>query len=77
MKKQRYLMGRSIFLVFLFTAPVFGQDTEAALPSGEDVEAATPEEPEIPASQEVEINEDNYRQFMELRDANRQRDIIP
>ena len=45
-------MGLSIFMVFLFTAPVFGQDTEAALPSAEDVEAATPEEPEIPASQE-------------------------
>ncbi len=35
------------------------------------------EEPEIRAGQEVEINEDNYRQFMELKDPNLQREIIP
>jgi hypothetical protein len=46
----------------------------------QDVEPATPAEAgeaEPAADQEVEINEDNYRQFMELKDAMRQRTVLP
>jgi hypothetical protein len=32
---------------------------------------------EAPAGQEVEINEDNYRQFMELKDARQRRGVLP
>ncbi len=77
MIKRFYFAGLVVLLVNLFTPSVFAQDSEPALASDAEVEEAAPAEPEIPASQEVEINEDNYRQFMELRDANRQRDIIP
>lgn len=75
--KRIYFAVLVVLLVYLFTPSVFAQDSEPALASDAEVEEAAPAEPEIPASQEVEINEDNYRQFMELRDANRQRDIIP
>ena len=77
MMKRIYFAVLVVLLVYLFTPSGFAQDSQAALPSAAEVEDAAPAEPEIPASQEVEINEDNYRQFMELRDANRQRDIIP
>ncbi|MFC1701688.1 hypothetical protein ACFL1J_02945 [Pseudomonadota bacterium] len=77
MMKRIYFAVLVGLLVYLFTPSGFAQDSQAALPSAAKVEDAAPAEPEIPASQEVEINEDNYRQFMELRDANRQRDIIP
>ena len=77
MIKRFYFAGWVVLLVYLFMPSVFAQDSEPALPPGAEVEEAAPAEPEIPASQEVEINEDNYRQFMELRDVNRQRDIIP
>ncbi len=62
--------------VLLFALPVIGQENEDALPVPGDVEA-TPAAAGNPASQEVEINEDNYRQFMELKDANLQREVIP
>jgi hypothetical protein len=77
MKKQFYLAGLLTLCMLWLVPPVFSQENEAALPSAQGDEATAAEEPEVPASQEVEINEDNYRQFMELKDANRQRDIIP
>ena len=60
----------------LLALPVFAQDNEPALPSATGAGETVPEE-ETPAAQEVEISEDNYRQFMELKDAMRQRDVIP
>jgi hypothetical protein len=77
MKTQFYISGLLSLCVLLFVQPVAGQDNEPAPPSAKDVEASAPVEPETPASQEVEINEDNYRQFMELKDANLQREVIP
>src|SRR5210317_259422 len=67
----------SILVLVLLSPPLTAQENETA-PSPLPVdEEAAPAEPDGPAGQEVEINEDNYRQFMELKDAMRQRDIIP
>ena len=56
--------------VLLHTPPGFAQDDEAA-------EESESKNTNVPASQEVEINEDNYRQFMELKNARQQRNILP
>ena len=53
MNRQLQLTGLFCFLLILYFPLGFAQDGESDVPSG----------------QEVEINEDNYRQFMELRDA--------
>lgn len=45
--------------------------------SEETVQEVEPQDASAPAGQEVEINEDNYRQFMELRDARGQRNMLP
>lgn len=60
----------------VLASPVIAQDNEPTLPSATEAGETVPEE-EIPAAQEVEITEDNYRQFMELKDAMRQRNVIP
>ena len=58
--------------------PVYAQDVPPATqPSDGDSDNATSESGDVPPSQEVEINEDNYRQFMELKDARQQRDMLP
>ena len=77
MKRQTLVTGLWIVLTTVSALPALAQDKEPALPSAEDAEKTTTAEAEVPSSQEVEINEDNYRQFMELKDAMRQRDIIP
>lgn len=59
--------------VFLCAPSVFAQDDE---PVTEPVPETRTEKP-VPAGQEVEINEDNYRQFMELRDTRQQRNGLP
>ncbi|MDH4020260.1 MAG: hypothetical protein OEU84_11725 [Xanthomonadales bacterium] len=64
-------------LMVLLSMPVYAQDNEPVPPPETDPVETPAEDAEVPASQEVEINEDNYRQFMELKDANRQRNIIP
>ena len=74
MKIQTYIFGLLVILMTYALPPAFAQDSEPTLPSTEEAAVA---EPQAPASQEVEINEDNYRQFMELKDAMRQRNIIP
>lgn len=57
---------------------VYAQDAPPATqPSDVDSESTTSESADVPPSQEVEINEDNYRQFMELKDARQQRDMLP
>jgi len=48
--------------MFLYASAGFAQDEESEA---------------VPAGQEVEVNEDNYRQFMELKDARQQRDMLP
>ncbi len=74
MKIQTFTFSLLVALMACALPPAFAQDSEPTLPSTEETAVV---EPEAPASQEVEINEDNYRQFMELKDAMRQRDIIP
>jgi len=66
-----------VVTVLTSTIPVFAQDNEATPPAADKTEAANTEESRPSSSQEVEINEDTYRQFMELKDANRPGDIIP
>ncbi len=77
MKKWFQFISLLILVVILLTPPLFAQENEPTQPTVPNGEVATPAEPDTPAGQEVEINEDNYRQFMELKDAMRQRDIIP
>jgi hypothetical protein len=77
MKKWFQFVSLLVLALFLLTAPLIAQEKEPApLPVPVD-EVSTPAEEDSPAGQEVEINEDNYRQFMELKDAMRQRDVIP
>jgi hypothetical protein len=61
MIKHLRLTGLLVVLMSLYATSGFAQEVEA----------------EVPTDQEVEVNEDNYRQFMELRDALRQRNIMP
>ena len=66
-------------LAFLYAPAGFSQQDEAAATQSAeaDAEETVSENETAPAGQEVEINEDNYRQFMELRDARQQRDMLP
>jgi hypothetical protein len=77
MNMRLHIAGLLGIAVILISTAAFAQDEETALPSETDTGEATTDEPEIRAGQEVEINEDNYRQFMELKDPNLQRNIIP
>lgn len=79
-------MNKCFQLIRLLTIPVFlytpfglAQDKEpvSTPPMEAEVEETAPENTAKNVGQEVEINEDNYRQFMELRDARGQRNIIP
>ena len=69
---NRFLQSiAALFLILsLMATRGFAQDREPAPP-------AAAEEAETSADQEVEINEDNYRQFMELKDAMQQRTVLP
>jgi len=66
MKKHMKFIGLLTVSVVLYTPTGFTQEEESASKDNN-----------VPASQEVEINEDNYRQFMELRNARQQRNILP
>jgi hypothetical protein len=75
MKFNYQIAGLFALLTILYVSPGFAQDenTETAT----DPDASTGEANEVAADQEVEINEDNYRQFMELNDPRQQRNVIP
>jgi len=79
MNKQFQLISLLTILVFWYAPAGFAQDDETATTqaSGSDIEETAPEDEAVPAGQEVEINEDNYRQFMELKDARQQRNMLP
>ena len=77
MKNLLCLTLFSVLAMVSLTAPTLAQETSPAPPAADTAESKPAEEAEAPASQAVEINEDTYRQFMELKDANRQSDIIP
>ncbi|MGA9573427.1 MAG: hypothetical protein WBS20_05710, partial [Lysobacterales bacterium] len=77
MKKPIALTAILNILVLQFAPSVFAQEAQPAPSPADAAEKAAVEEAEAPSSQEVEINEDNYRQFMELKDAKQQRGIIP
>jgi len=62
----------------LCTASTFAQGEEATtLPSDTELEPPPTEDEAVRAGQEVEINEDNYRQFMELKDPRQQKSMLP
>jgi hypothetical protein len=77
MKKLLRLTALLAFIALFCASTVFSQDNQAAPTATDNTEDKTAAESSPPSSQEVEINEDTYRQFMELKDANRQGDIIP
>jgi hypothetical protein len=61
-------------LMCVYAVPVIAQDEETATLSGAEVEAS--ENTDV-LRQEVEVNEDNYRQFMELKDTRLQNNAFP
>ena len=67
MKEHMKIIGLLTVSVFVYTPTGFTQDEEESASKTSNV----------PASQEVEINEDNYRQFMELKNARQRRNILP
>jgi hypothetical protein len=73
-------MKRHLLIAFLLTGllfmsvPLAFAQQQKANPSAND--ANTDDNTQAPPGQEVEINEDNYRQFMELRDARLRRGIL-
>lgn len=87
MKSYLQIIGSLAILVFLYAyAPsAISQDltqdetqNEAPASSAEtQAESDLSEDTVAPASQEVDVNEDNYRQFMELKDARRWRGVFP
>jgi len=78
MKIHFQFTGLLVIAALLCTATTFAQDEEAAttLPQETEAEETSPENEAVRAGQEVEINEDNYRQFMELKDPRLQRDML-
>jgi len=74
MIKRFQLLGLFTVWAFLHATIGFAQEDESALPPATEIEET---KPEAPTGQEVEINEDNYRQFMELKDPLQQRTILP
>jgi len=77
MIKTFKLIGLLTISTLLYVPAGFSQDDESALPSQTESEGATAENADTPAGQEVEVNEDNYRQFMELKDVRQQRNMLP
>ncbi len=79
MKIHFQFTGLLVIAALLCTATTFAQDEEAAttLPQETEAEETSPENEAVRAGQEVEINEDNYRQFMELKDPRLQRSMLP
>ena len=67
MKEHVKFTGLLTISMMLYTPAGFTQD----------VEESASKDAKVPASQEVEINEDNYRQFMELKNARQQRNMLP
>jgi hypothetical protein len=74
MKRYLQISVMSALLVYLSSPVAFAQQEKPARPSED---AQSTENNETPSGQEVEINEDNYRQFMELKDARQRRGILP
>lgn len=72
MKQCKYFCN-ILFVLWVF--PSFSGMAQTV--TGAEDTAVTPPSPDNPASQEVEVSEDNYRRFMELKDRRQQPNIIP
>lgn len=77
MKQGHLLQSTFFFWLILVSMPVFSQNTETETQREQDKGTEKTNEAPAPSGQEVEINEDNYRQFMELRDPRQRRGIMP
>ena len=75
MKLHNQFAGLLAGLMLLYVPSAFAQHEDTATAS--EPELTTDADDDIAAGQEVEINEDNYRQFMELKDPLQQRNAIP
>ena len=81
MSTEKHKMKIFVHSMFTLTAfalflcsQVHAQGTTATQDA---TDATAAEERPVPNSQEVEVNEDVYRQFMELKNARQQRNILP
>ncbi len=79
MNKRTHIL--SLLLIAWVLLPLTGttQDDEiqaGKVDTGVDT-GKTPEEPSESSSREVDVSEDTYRHFMELKDVQRERDFIP
>lgn len=81
MKSYLQIIGSLAILISLYAPSAISQDLtqdEAPDSSAEtQTDSDLSEDTRAPAGQEVEVNEDNYRQFMELKDARQQRGVFP
>jgi len=79
MKTLIQFTNLSITAMCLCAPAVFAQNEEpaTALPPDIKIEESSAETETVPAGQDVEVNEDNYRQFMELKDPHLQRNMLP
>ena len=75
MKTYYQFVTALTILALLYLPPAFAQDEDVATGSGPELSDGTEEA--ASTDQEVEINEDNYRQFMELKDAIPHRNAMP
>ena len=75
MKTYYQFVSALTILALLYLPPAFAQDEDVA-PASE-LEQSDGADDAASTDQEVEINEDNYRQFMELKDAIPQRGVMP
>lgn len=72
MKQYKYFFN-ILFVLWVF--PSFSGMAQTV--TGAEDTLVTPASQDHPTSQEVEVSEDNYRRFMELKDRQQQRNIIP
>jgi len=75
MKTYYQFVSVLTILALLYLPPAFAQDEDVA--TGSELEQSDEADDAASTDQEVEINEDNYRQFMELKDAIPQRGVMP
>ena len=75
MKTYYQFVSALTILALLYLPLAFAQDEEVT--TGSELEQSDGTEEAASTDQEVEINEDNYRQFMELKDVIPQRNAMP
>ena len=77
MKTHTQLSLLLTLLVMLYSPFALCQEEASAAEADTDSENSASQETATSPDQEVEVNEDNYRQFMELKDTRQQRVVFP